>query len=245
MQLRFECRGAGKGYQIRIDPDVATASWTDAWYPYPDDFAGRSMSRRMSVTGTTAIRMPGDWKSLSAGQLVGRTTEGDEAIETWRLDVPMARSFAAGPYDVSRHRIGDRDVSVYLLSAKEATAQEQAAMLGLAIEAMEKRFGAFPYPHFGIAEMPRKRFEWYAAFQQALMFVDSHGLQVPGGNLPLFAHEAAHAWWGSVVGSHGPGGLLTTESLAQYSAVVAIEDIRGIDAATEFLNFSAPRYSSK
>ena len=235
VRLRFECRGAGKGYQIRIDPDVATASWTDVWYPYPDDESVRSISQRMSVTGTTAIRMPADWRSLSAGRLVGRTTEGDDAIETWRLDVPMARSFAAGPYDVSRHRIGDRDV----------TARQQAEMLGLAIEAMEKRFGAFPFPNFGIAEVPRKRFEWYAAFQQALIFVDSHGLRVPGGNLPLFAHEAAHAWWGSVVGSHGPGGLLTTESLAQYGAVVAIEDIRGIDAATEFLNFSAPAYSSK
>ena len=245
VQLRFECRGAGKGYQIRIDPDVATASWTDVWYPYPDDYSGRSMSQRMSVTGTTAIRMPRDWRSLSAGRLVGRTTEDDEAIETWRLDVPMARSFAAGPYDVSRHRIGDRDVSVYLLSAKEATAQQQAEMLGLAIEAMEKRFGAFPFPSFGIAEVPRKRFDWYAAFQQAFIFADSRALRVPGGNLPLFAHEAAHAWWGSVVGSYGPGGLLCNESLAQYGAVVALEGVRGVDAATEFLRFSAPRYSPK
>ena len=49
VQLRFACSGAGKGYQIRIDPDVATASWTDAWYPFPHDDAGRSLSQLMSA----------------------------------------------------------------------------------------------------------------------------------------------------------------------------------------------------
>jgi aminopeptidase N len=243
VQLRFECRGAGKGYQIRIDPDVATASWTDAWYPFPDDDSGRSASQRMSATGTTVIRMPTGWKSLSEGRLVGRTTEGDEAIETWRLDVPMARSFVAGPYNVARHRVGDRDVSVYLLTAGEANAGRQAEVLGLAIEAMEKRFGAFPFPSYGIAEVPGKRFDWSAASQQGLIFADSPSFRGSDGNLPLFAHEAAHAWWGNLVGSRGPGGILCTESLAQYGAVVALEGVRGVDAATEFLRFSAPGYS--
>jgi aminopeptidase N len=242
VQLRFETKGTGKGYQIRIDPDVATASWTDVWYPYPDDYAGRSLSQRTSVTGTTVIRMPTDWTSLSGGQLVSRTEEGEVAIETWRLDVPLPRSFAAGPYDVARHRIGEREMSVYLLAGKEATAREQAELLGRAIEALEQRFGPYPYPSYGIAEVPPKRFDWYAANQPGMIFADASSFQVPGGNLPLFAHEAAHAWWGHLVGGRGPGSIVTTESLAQYSAVVALESIRGIDAAVEFLNFSAPRY---
>jgi hypothetical protein len=36
-------------------------------------------------------------------ELLEPARRGDEAIEKWRLDVPMARSFAAGPYDVARH----------------------------------------------------------------------------------------------------------------------------------------------
>ncbi len=245
VQLRFECSGEGKGNQIRVDPDVATASWTDGWYPFPADDSGRSMSQRMSATGTTTFRMPVGWTSLSEGRLERRTEEGDEAVEEWTLDVPMARSFAAGPYDVARHRIGDRDVSVYLLTPKEATAERLAEMLALAIEAMEKRFGAFPYPSYGVAEVPDERFEWYAASQQGLIMAVSRSFRGPDGNLPLLAHEAAHAWWGSLVGSRGPGNTVCTETLAQYGAVVALEAVHGVDAATEFLDFSIPGYAPR
>jgi aminopeptidase N len=63
------------------------------------------------------------------------------------------------------------------------------------------------------------------------------------GNLPLFAHEAAHAWWGNRVGAQGAGSLLVTESLAQYGAVVAIEALEGAEAASEFLRFSREHYN--
>ena len=64
-------------------------------------------------------------------------------------------------------------MSVYFLSAKKATAERQAEVLGLAIEAMETRFGAFPFPSYGIAEVPRKRFGWYAASQQGFILADA------------------------------------------------------------------------
>ena len=240
VQLRFVCEGTGKGYQIRIDPDVATASWVDVWYPYPDDDSGCSLSQRMSVAGTTVIRMPAGWQSLSEGQLVRRTQEDDEAVEEWRLDVPMARSFAAGPYQVARHRIGDREVGVYLLTADAASARRQAEVLGQAIEELEKRFGAFPFPSYGIAEVPAERYEWSAASLQGFIIADSHSFKGPNGNLPLFAHEAAHAWWGNLVGTKGLGAAVCSESMAQYGAVLALEGVLGVDAATEFLRFGAP-----
>jgi hypothetical protein len=67
-------------------------------------------------------------------------------------------------------------------------------------------------------------------------------VQVEGGNLPLFAHEAAHGWWGNLVNTTGPGSILCSESLAQYGAVIAIETVEGKAAATEFLRFSRPGY---
>jgi aminopeptidase N len=73
---------------------------------------------------------------------------------------------------------------------------------------------------------------------------ETSAFDVAGGNLPLFAHEAAHGWWGNRVTSTGAGSILCSESLAQYSAVVAIEEIEGVDAATEFLRFSRQGYSA-
>lgn len=65
----------------------------------------------------------------------------------------------------------------------------------------------------------------------------------PGGNLPLFAHEAAHAWWGNAVTATGPGSRMGTEALAQYGAVLAIEALEGRSAALDFLDFSRPGYN--
>ena len=58
----------GRGFQIAVDSDVATASWTDGWYPHPvPGEQDRSLSQRMSVVGTTTIRMPIGWRSLTEG----------------------------------------------------------------------------------------------------------------------------------------------------------------------------------
>ena len=243
VELRFQCAMQGKGFQIRVDSDIATASWTDGWYPAPVDDDDRSLSQRMAAPGRTTLHLPREWTSLTEGRFVRREEAGETATEEWQLEVPMARSFAAGPYVVAREQFGDRDVSVYLLEADPPTAKRQAEVLANAIEAMETRFGAFPYPSYGIAQVPAGRFSWSAASQQGLILADPTCFIGEEGNLPLFAHEAAHAWWGNLVGTRGPGSILCSESLAQYGAVVAIEGVRGVEAATDFLRFSAPGYS--
>jgi aminopeptidase N len=65
----------------------------------------------------------------------------------------------------------------------------------------------------------------------------------PGGNLPLFAHEAAHSWWGNAVSTTGPGSRMGSEALAQYGAVLAIEALEGHAAVRDFLDFSRPGYN--
>lgn len=240
--LEYEIQASGKGFQFRVDSDLVAASWTDSWYPMLALPGDRSQSARMSVAGTTTLHLPAEWFGAAEGRLVSRTIENTEAVEVWELETPLARSFAAGPYTVGKHRFGEREFGVYLLDSNEARAQSQAEILAGAIDAMETAFGPFPYQGYSIIEMPDDRFDWGAASQQGLIFAASNAFG-DEGNLPLFAHEAGHAWWGNLVGTDGPGGILCSESLAQYGAVIALETLKGPDAVTEFLRFSAPRYS--
>jgi aminopeptidase N len=180
---------------------------------------------------------------VSDGAFVKREETDAGAIETWEVTSPIKRSFAAGPYEVVRQRCGGREVGVYLLSAKPSGAAEQAKALADSIAAMEARFGPFPYPGYAIVEVPDDLFTWYAASQQSFILAQSSAFQFDRGNLPLFAHEAAHAWWGNLIATGGPGAILCSESLAQYSAVIAIEAVEGPKAATEFLRFSRAGYN--
>jgi aminopeptidase N len=131
---------------------------------------------------------------------------------------------------------------MYRLTADDASLPAQAEALGAVIDAMAARFGEYPYSRFSIAEAPDPVPGFWAASEQGFILAKPGVFAGEGGNVPLFAHEAAHAWWGNLVGTDGPGGIFLSESLSQYGAVIAIEEIEGAEAATRFLRFSRPEY---
>ena len=134
---------------------------------------------------------------------------------------------------------------MYLLSPKPVGAVAQAETLAGALAAMEEHFGPYPYPSYAIAEIPESAVSWYASSEQGFIMATSDAFDIEGGNVPLFAHEAAHGWWGNLVNTTGTGALLVSESLAQYGAVTAIEALEGTDARDVFLGFSREGYSPR
>lgn len=243
--VRFQYESIGQGSQFKATPTMAFASWTEAWHPVPVfDLEQVALSKALASTGISRIHMPAGWSSASEGELIAREDTDEGVTETWRIDAALARSFAAGPFTKGSHHVDGRTINVYLMAAKPTSAEDQAVILARALEAMEARFGPYPYPTYSIIEIPNiMMVTWYAASQQGLIFAKSGGFAYEGGNLPLFAHEMAHGWWGNLVGTQGPGSILCSESLAQYGAVVAIETLEGSEARNQFLHFSRKGYS--
>jgi len=243
LEVSFLLESTGRAGQLAVLDEIAFGSWVTGWYPVPLPLHPESLSALIAVPGTTRFELPHGWHALSNGRLVSEEEREDGTSCEWRIEQPVARSFAAGPYQVASFRSGERDVRVYLLTPKPESAAAQAETLGRAITAMEQRFGPYPYSTFAIAEVPEGSAPFYASSEQGFILAKSTAFDVRGGNVPLFAHEAAHAWWGNRVGASGPGSILCSESLAQYGAVVAIEALEGPAAATEFLRFSRTGYN--
>lgn len=243
-EVRFTCANDGASFQLACTDAIAYASWVEGWYPAPlpvswDD-VGPSIA---TAPGETRFHLPSSWTAVSNGRLVKRERSGGGALDVYAVDPPVARSFIAGPYTVATERVGDRDIGVYLLSPKPVSAPNQARTLAAGLDAMEKRYGPYPYPSYAIAEIPEGAAEWFASSEQGFIMAKSTAFDVQGGNVPLFAHEAAHGWWGNLVNTRGDGSLLCSESLAQYSAVVAIQALDGDDAMNEFLMGSRTGYN--
>jgi aminopeptidase N len=234
LETTFEYEMVAPGSQLLVLDSVALASWVENWYPTPVTNDGYTQAAA-SAPGTTQFHLPAGWRALSNGTLA--------SDNTWKVTQPVARSFVAGPFTVAREQAGGRDVSMYLLGAAPAAARDQARTLSRAITAMESRFGPYPYAGYAVAEVPESSVTWAASSEQGFIMARTSMFDAPGGNLPLFAHEAAHAWWGNVVNTTGPGSRMGSEALAQYGAVVAIEALEGRAAVRDFLDFSRPGYN--
>lgn len=239
--LRFGCAKYASSFQLRVAGDSSFASWVEGWYPSPPS-KSEGAAARMSAVGRTRLHLPAGWHAASNGRLVERRETSAGVEVEWVVETAVARSFAAAPYTVAQHRVGGRDVGVYLLTGKPDAARQQAESLGAALAAIERRIGGYPYASYAIAEIPLSAAEWYAASEQGFIMARSDAFEF-GENLPLFAHEMAHGWWGNLVNAQGPGSILCTESLAQYMAVLAIEGIEGPAEATKFLQYSRKGYN--
>lgn len=238
----FAVETTGRASQLVVDPGFALASWVEAWYPVPGDLTDGFGSP--VAPGTTVLRMPATWRGVAPGELVEARRDGEERIESWRAEVPAARSFAAGP--LTRIEVADPEnvpISFFVLDAGSSGYRERAAVLGRAIAALEQRFGPYPYPSWNVVEIPEDLVTFAAASEQGFIMVRSSVLANESGALPLFAHEAGHAWWGNRMRVQGPGGRMIGEALAQYGAVLAIEALEGREAALEFLRFSREGYN--
>lgn len=253
--IDFVLERTSEAPQAVFKKGYALVSWVEAWYPVPLVAGADPISAaKMTAAGTTTFRLPAGWKAVTNGAPVRPAPAeqdtaapieraSNETIERWNTEQPVARAFVAGPFEESRERVGDLEIGVYLLSPKELGGRAQAHTLGRALGAMEARFGPYPYPSYAIAEVPESIVTWYAASEQGYITARTSAFEVAGGNVPLFAHEAAHGWWGNLVNSAGPGDKLCSESLAQYGAVVAIETLEGAAAMRDFLEFSRVGYS--
>jgi ABC-2 type transport system permease protein len=112
-------------------------------------------------------------------------------------------------------------------------------------------FGPYQFNYARIIEFPG-----YASFAQAfagtMPYSESIGF-VANTNDPeeidfttyVIAHEIAHQYWAhQVIGADMQGGTLTSETLAQYSALMVMKRIYGEDKIRRFLKYELDNYLS-
>lgn len=247
--VRFAYSSEGFGSQFLVNEAGALASWTDAWVPYAVprfDLGDTGTVATVSVPGETTLRLPAGWSAISDGELVERTESGGHVIERWRLENRIARSFCAAPYEVASREVDGRVIRVAMLPGEKAIGVDRlAGLIADAMAAQEAKWGPFPFPAYGVAEIPPEiEVDWYAASQQTFIMARSDAFNWSHGNLPLWGHEMAHGWWGNTVGTDGPGSKWCSESLAQLGALLAIETLEGDAAGREFLGYSRSGYSA-
>lgn len=244
IRVSFFASSSATASQLIVEERFALASWTRGWHPYTNSTPNARFTFHaglLAVPGRTTLHLPADWSGLVDGSLVERERRIDETVEVWSTPPGIARGFAAGPYAVATERVDGRDIHVYMSSTDKPIGPKRLSrLIADSVVAQSARFGEFPFESYAVVETPDdvRDQSWSAASQQSFIVARSHNFDHEDGNLPLWGHEMAHAWWGNTVATRGPGSLWCDESLAQLGALVTIEAAAGPESMREFLEFS-------
>jgi hypothetical protein len=245
IEVSFRYQFTAEQGQVLQRDRLSYASWVTAWYPTPIENSDGFLSRQsLSIPGKTTFVIPESWNALSNGKLVVDRREGKTRTQTWRLGSDVARSYVAAPYKVSSVSVGDVDIRMYMLDAEQVDIDRMGAKFAEIIGVLEARFGEYPYDTFALAEIPDNTTDYFGASSEQGFIVAESKNFIGDAGTPLFAHEAAHSWWGNSFGCTGGGSALCTEALAQMGAILAIETLDGQDALKAFMDVSTPDFTN-
>jgi hypothetical protein len=240
--VSFYARGSRDLGRSPITAQGAMISWGARWYPLVADSA-----QQFEFPGTTRITVPRAWHTLSTGALADSSITGEERTETWVARRPMARSFVAAEFIPFWTRVDSALVAVYLLPRHASRMREYAEAIPRMVEHLAKAFGPYPFPTFGIAELPRAVAPpgFGGRAEPGYFIAHTDALEHPGVNVSLFAHELTHMWFPLAVDSRPPGDDMMDEAIANYGVAVYRESVEGRERARSAIVDGSPDFSMR
>lgn len=160
-------------------------------------------------------------------------------------------SIQSADYEVASRDHNGVKLSVFYTQGHDWNVPKMLRAMAASLDYFRANFGPYQFNYARIIEFPR-----YASFAQAfagtMPYSESIGF-VSNTNDPekidfttyVIAHEIAHQYWAhQVVGADMQGGTLTSETLAQYSALMVMKELYGADSIRRFLKYELDNYLS-
>lgn len=191
---------------------------------------------------------------------VPASTRGRPSRREHEIAAALVREFAfaaSDRFEVATRRAGDVEVRSWFLANERAAGEHVLEAAVESLRVFERRFGPYPFTELDVVEAPlvggAGGVELSGMALIASMFYrpaasDAGGLGMLAGLLGggalgaqdemtasmrefVTAHEVAHQWWHGLVGSDSRANPWVDESLAQYSAVLYVEERHGAERA--------------
>lgn len=225
-------------------------------FPRLGDLAATAFPPNGDVGWTTAditISTVADQIPIAPGRRVSERVRDGRRIARFVSDTPIKNllSFQSGRYSVERLEHGGVEHNVYFDPAHRWNVDRILNAMRASIDYYRKAFGPYQFDHVRIVETPSYRrgggqaFPNTIAVGEGVFAWDVRDPQALDMVTMLTAHELAHQYWGhQVLPARMQGAGLLSETLAQYSALMVLERLRGEDDIRNFLRFQLDRYLS-
>ncbi len=193
-----------------------------------------------------------DQIAIAPGELVREYREnGRRVFEYQATDRMLAfYSFLSARYEVRHDRWNGIPLDIYYHKGHEFNLDPMVASMHASLQDFSTRFSPFQFKQFRIVEFPRYS-QFAQAFPATIPFSENIGFILRAGtkgddiDTPFYvtSHEIAHQWWfHQVVGANVQGATMLSESLANYSAILVMEQTFGAGNGRKFLRQQLDAY---
>ncbi|HET7316603.1 MAG TPA: M1 family aminopeptidase, partial [Sphingomicrobium sp.] len=205
------------------------------------------------VTSDITVSTSADQVPIAPGSRVSDVTHGDRRTAHFVAQSPILNFFSiqSSDYEVAKREHNGLDLSVFYHKGHDWNVPKMLRAMGLALDYYRANFGPYQFDYARIVEFPG-----YSSFAQAfagtMPYSETIGFNA-NTNDPdkidfttyVIAHEMAHQYWAhQVIGANMQGGTLTSETLAQYSALMVMKHLYGPDKIRRFLKYELDNYLS-
>jgi aminopeptidase N len=188
--------------------------------------------------------------AIAPGYLQKEWQEDQRHYFHYKMDSPIWNffSFVSADYEVVKDEWQDVAIEVYFVHDYNVDTMIQSTKDSP--EYFTKNFSPYQYRQFRIMEFPQFQGRFAQAFPNTIPFSEAIGFTADLRDSTkldyayyVTAHELAHQWWAhQVLGANVQGSTLIVETLAQYSALMVMEQKFGRAHMQRFLSFELDSY---
>ena len=202
--------------------------------------------------GITVSTVP-DQIAVAPGYLAKEWTENGRRYFRYEMDQPILNFFSvlSARYEVKKDRWNDVNLEIYYHAPHTANLDRMMNGMKDSLTYCSENFGPYQHHQARILEFPRyagfaQSFPNTIPYSEAVGFIARVRDDDPDDvDYPYYvtAHEIAHQWWAhQVVGANVRGATMTSETMAQYSALMVMKKKYGPDRMRRFLKFELDTY---
>ena len=188
---------------------------------------------------------------IAPGALVADISRNGRRSAHFVSTAPILNFFSiqSADYKIASERHNGLNLAVYYHAGHDWNVAKMLRAMATALDYYRSHFGPYQFDYARIVEFPG-----YSSFAQAfagtMPYSESIGFNAKTDDPEkidfttyVVAHEMAHQYWAhQVIGADMQGGTMTSETLAQYSALMVMKHLYGPDKIRRFLKYELDFY---
>jgi len=203
------------------------------------------------VTLQTTLSTSSDHIAIAPGSLQKEWQEQGRRYFQYKLDYPSLKffTFNSARYEVARDKWNDVDIEIYYHKPHDVNVRRMINSIKKTLAYGSENFSPYTHKQARIIEFPR-----FATFAQS--FVGTMPCSESAGFIAdlrdkekidmvfyIIAHEIGHQWWAhQVTGAAVQGETFLSETLAQYTALMVMEQEYGREKMHKYLRYEMDKY---